>query len=423
MRRLTRGVSRFGSIRGYTQQPSGQGPFQLGKALRLVQELPSPTDAISRVSVALGLTEPPSMDKLTSVIKEIDNKWDYDAHVKFNKALLENIQVVTKEFILEQCQHTDHLGKFFSYNKHLAINIDFIKQLIDKGANIAYFIRSVNEINQSIRVDGKIDPSLLEIQFKHLHANKSSVGVMGYVPEYIRSEYIFDDQFIERYMGYFSKVDWMYIADVRKADGEFIKSYWKYIDHPYYFQQCDKFTYDAVKQVLEDGYIDELTPEIWDTVLKRVEKDGQLELLYELCGSKIHFPMMTFEGDIDIHIAHIPSIDSIRDDTLFRIFDKGADNKVSLCQVAPDCFDKLNDLLKPLGMAYISDPITPTDYIDNMVTAIMATYALSLSGKAMIGFKTSTQTQCSNTLKRVLPLYLNRSKKQDPCNSILSSKN
>lgn len=421
MRRLTRRIITVGTVRSYAQQPLGHGPFQLGKALRLVQDLPSATDAITRVSVALGLSEPPSMDKLTMVIKEIDNKWDYDNHIKFNNAFLENIQVVPKEFVLEHCQHIDQLGKFFSYNKPLTINIKFIEQLISKGANIAYFMKSVNEINQSIRIDGKIDPDLLELQFTYLHANNStaSVGVMVHIPEYIRADYINDNQFIDRYMKYFNKIDWIYIVNVRKEDREFIRRHWDKLDHSFYFQQCNKFTYDAVKQVMEDGYIDELTPDIWESVLQKVEKDGQLELLYELCGSKIQFPLIHFEGDINIYVPYIPGIESIRNDTVPKLFDRDA--KRSLCGVFPKSSNMSNEILKPLGMVYNDNPTCLDDHVSNIVTTIMATYALSVSGRPLFNFKGSTQTQCSNTLKRVLPIYLNN-RKQKTVENITTTK-
>jgi len=355
------------------------------------------------------------------VIKEIDNKWDYDNHIKFNNAFLENIQVVPKEFVLEHCQHIDQLGKFFSYNKPLTINIKFIEQLISKGANIAYFMRSVNEINQSIRIDGKIDPDLLELQFTYLHANNSSssVGVMVYIPEYIRADYINDNQFIDRYMKYFNKIDWIYVVNVRKEDREFIRRHWDKLDHPFYFQQCNKFTYDAVKQVMEDGYIDELTPDIWESVLQKVEKDGQLELLYELCGSKIQFPLIHFEGDINIYVPYIPGIESIRNDTVPKLFDRDA--KRSLCGIFPKSSNMLTEILKPLGMVYNDNPTCSDDHVSNMVTSIMATYALSVSGKPLFDFKRSTQIQCSNTLKRVLPLYLNNHK-QNSAENITSKK-
>lgn len=378
----------------------------IDKALKLVNHIPSPFETFNKVGIALGISEEPSLEKIFDIVKKIDNKWDYDAHVKFNDVFLYNIRCVTKEFVLEYCKYINQLGKFFIHNKALATNVDFIKKLVENGAEIAHFMKTVNDINYSLRVDGKIDPELLEFQFTYLKNDKRSIGILGYLPENMKEQYISDNTFIEKYFTYFEKNDWKYIVSIRKDDKEFIKKYWSNIDHVHYFQQCNSFTYDAVKQVVNDGYINELTAETWILILYQIEKDNMLDELYNLCGSSIIFPEMIFEGNININVSYIPNIENISDITLSNIFNRSINDK-PLCTVSSECSKILNEKLKQFKMNFNENASGTYTHVENMIVAIMATYIIPLSAKNINGFKITSQMQCSNTLKRIFPIYFN----------------
>jgi len=55
---------------------------------------------------------------------------DYITTKIFNAYLDENIQYVTKEFLIENCKFIWDMDKFVRYNPQLALDMDFIKSVL-----------------------------------------------------------------------------------------------------------------------------------------------------------------------------------------------------------------------------------------------------------------------------------------------------
>ena len=105
-------------------------------------------------------------------VKEEDLENGYSERNAFNAFIKNNMQLITKDYLLEFCDHINDISQCFEHHREFAMDVEFVEKLMNKSWFRPEFLKTVNRIRFEEN-NGKIDAKFLEMQFKHATSDRN----------------------------------------------------------------------------------------------------------------------------------------------------------------------------------------------------------------------------------------------------------